>query len=68
MSGREAPVLLAARGITKRFGGVPAVTGVSLEIRTGEVHAVIGENGAGKSTLIKILTGVHKADAGEVIW
>ena len=56
------------RGIDKRFAGVPALTGASLEVGRGEVHALIGQNGAGKSTLIKILTGYHARDAGEILF
>ncbi len=62
------PPLLAMRGIDKRFAGVPALLGASLEVGRGEVHALIGQNGAGKSTLIKILTGYHARDAGEVLF
>jgi simple sugar transport system ATP-binding protein len=61
----EPPVLLL-RGIGKRFGNVQALKGVDLALRAGEVHALMGQNGAGKSTLIKVLTGVHAADEGEM--
>ncbi|HEY3549015.1 MAG TPA: sugar ABC transporter ATP-binding protein [Propionicimonas sp.] len=61
-----APVL-EARGISKTFGAVPVLADVSLSVRPGEVHALVGENGAGKSTLIKILTGVYRQDSGEVL-
>jgi ABC-type sugar transport system ATPase subunit len=53
-------------GIEKRFPGVQALRGVNLHLRTGEVHALVGQNGAGKSTLIKILTGALPPDAGEL--
>ena len=62
----DASPLLAMRGISKRFGGVAALTDAAFEVAAGEVHALIGENGAGKSTLIKILTGYYRRDAGEV--
>jgi rhamnose transport system ATP-binding protein len=60
-------VVLAARGVTKRFGGQAAVADVSFELRAGEVHALVGENGAGKSTLVKVLDGYHQPDEGEVM-
>ncbi len=57
-------MLLSMRGIEKRFAGVAALSGATLEVAPGEAHALIGQNGAGKSTLIKILTGYHRCDAG----
>lgn len=58
--------LLHVRGISKRFGGVAALRDVSLEIRPGEVHCLVGENGSGKSTLIKVMAGVVTPDEGEI--
>ncbi len=60
------PVLLDMRGIVKRFSGVAALAGVDFRVQAGQVHALMGENGAGKSTLIKVLTGVHSPDSGEI--
>ena len=57
---------LSMRGISKAFPGVQALRDVSFAVAPGEVHALIGENGAGKSSLLKILSGVYRADAGEV--
>src|SRR3569833_1780906 len=59
--------LLSLRGLTKSFAVVRVLSGVDLEIRAGEVHALIGQNGSGKSTLIKILSGYHVPDAGRVL-
>jgi rhamnose transport system ATP-binding protein len=58
--------LLRATDITKSYAGVQALKSASLELRAGEVHALIGENGAGKSTLIKIITGAVESDGGEL--
>jgi ribose transport system ATP-binding protein len=58
---------LSVRSLSKAFGGVRALTDVSLDLFPGSVHALVGENGAGKSTLIKLITGVYQADAGAVL-
>ncbi|MFQ5830482.1 MAG: ATP-binding cassette domain-containing protein [Candidatus Methylomirabilia bacterium] len=68
LTGRVQPqtgeLLVEARGLTKRFGAVPAVDGVDLEIRAGELRAIIGPNGAGKTTLFNLLSGLFPPDAG----
>ena len=68
---RDRPVpdrpVLELRNIAKRFGATQALEDVSLALRPGTVHALLGENGAGKSTLIKIMTGVHQPDRGEIL-
>jgi rhamnose transport system ATP-binding protein len=58
--------ILELRRITKTFPGVRALDEVSFELERGEIHALMGENGAGKSTLIKVITGVHQPDSGEI--
>jgi monosaccharide-transporting ATPase len=58
--------LLTAKGICKTFPGVKALTNIDFELKSGEIHCLMGENGAGKSTLIKVLTGVEILDAGEI--
>ncbi|MCW2697699.1 MAG: transporter related protein [Modestobacter sp.] len=62
-----APLAVELRGITKRFPGVVANSGIELRVRRGEVHAIVGENGAGKSTLMKTLYGMHRPDEGEIL-
>ena len=62
------PAVLDVQGVSKRFAGVVALDDVSLELRAGQVHALVGENGAGKSTLIKVLTGVHQPDQGTIVY
>jgi ribose transport system ATP-binding protein len=61
-------VLLKLEGISKHFPGVRALHNVHMDVRRGEVHALLGENGAGKSTLMKILSGAYARDSGEILW
>jgi len=60
-------IVLAAQGVTKRFGGVKALDDAHLEVRAGQVTAVMGENGAGKSTLMKVLAGVYQDYEGRIL-
>jgi len=65
--GSDAPLVMQAKGIVKRFGQVVALDGSDFELRAGEIMAVIGDNGAGKSSLIKVLSGANIPDEGEVL-
>lgn len=60
------PAVLWAGGVRRAFGGEPAVGGVDLDLRAGQIHAVVGLNGAGKSTLLRLLTGMLRPDAGRI--
>ena len=57
---------VVARGLTKQFGATHALKGVDFDVQPAEVHALVGENGAGKSTLVRVLSGVHQPDRGEI--
>jgi ABC-type branched-subunit amino acid transport system ATPase component len=67
-TGKRDPMPLAVQDVTVRFGGLEALSGVSLRVEPGTTHAIIGPNGAGKSTLLNVLTGVYRADAGRVAY
>ena len=60
----EEKYLLQVKGICKQFSGIQVLKNIDLNVRQGEVHALMGENGAGKSTIIKIITGVYTKDSG----
>ena len=64
----EADKLLEFRAVSKEFGGTRALTSVSLDLRRGEILALLGENGAGKSTLIKTLAGIYRPDGGDILF
>ena len=59
--------VLHLRGITKYFGGVQALNGAEFELHRQEIVAIVGDNGAGKSTMVKIISGVHPPDSGEIL-
>src|SRR5437667_12158470 len=61
------PAAVEFRGLTKRFGNVLANDNVTLRVEAGTIHGVVGENGAGKSTAMKLLYGVYRPDAGEIL-
>lgn len=63
----NSPYAVEMRNITKRFGSITANENVSLQIKTGAIHAIIGENGAGKSTIMNVLSGFYRADSGEIL-
>ena len=63
---KSSPLILQMQDIDKRFAGVHALNNARLELRKGEIHALVGENGAGKSTLMKVLTGIYEADIGTI--
>jgi ribose transport system ATP-binding protein len=60
------PAAASARGVSKNFGATQALDSVDFDVLSGEIHALVGENGAGKSTLVRILSGVHRPDRGEI--
>jgi branched-chain amino acid transport system permease protein len=65
-SRKQGDVVLEARGVAKHYGGVPALDGVDIALRAGEVHALLGPNGSGKTTLLRVLSGAVAADTGTI--
>ena len=63
-----APTLLRLSGVSKSYGAVQANIAIDLEVKSGSIHAVLGENGAGKSTLMKMIYGVEQPDGGHILW
>jgi branched-chain amino acid transport system ATP-binding protein len=66
MAAGDGEIILAATGLTKRYGGLVANNSVDIELRTGEIRGLIGPNGAGKTTFVNVITGIEKPDAGSV--
>ena len=62
----ESTTAIRVRGLSKSFGATRALSAVSLDLKAGSIHALVGLNGSGKSTLVKVLSGFYKADDGEV--
>ncbi|MDX6301603.1 MAG: rhamnose transport system ATP-binding protein, partial [Nocardioidaceae bacterium] len=67
MADPDRDFVLELRDVSKSFGSVVALESASLQLASGSIHALVGENGAGKSTLVKIVSGVHHRDGGEVL-
>ena len=67
MNGGQPELAIEVRDVSKSYGSTHALRGVSLDLRPGEIHSLVGENGAGKSTLIKVMAGLETPDAGDVI-
>ena len=68
MTKTDQDYILSIRDVSKSFPGVKALDSVSMDIRRGSIHGIVGENGAGKSTLMKILSGVYTRDSGTIVF